>query len=150
MGWQAVGLAATIFIRSYNNFGVPAPDLAAAREHAEAVLQEAGLNIVTGDFEQSAVHYLNNRVNVYRPDQVANQSSLQRDGNKQRGSDGSNPLCAAPPNVARGPDETRFCNIRGPVPRSFQCLATAHTLPHVVFEQKAAGRRETCSQICRD
>ena len=39
MGWQAVGLAATIFIRSYNNFGVPAPDLAAAREHAEAVLQ---------------------------------------------------------------------------------------------------------------
>ena len=34
MGWQAVGLAATIIIRSYNNFGVPAPDLAAAREHA--------------------------------------------------------------------------------------------------------------------
>jgi hypothetical protein len=36
MRWQAIGLAATIFIRSYNNFGVPAADLAAAREHAEA------------------------------------------------------------------------------------------------------------------
>jgi len=46
MGWQAVGLAATIFIRSYNNFGVPAPDLAVAREHAQAVLQEAGVNLV--------------------------------------------------------------------------------------------------------
>jgi hypothetical protein len=49
MGWQAVGLAATIFIRSYNNVGVPAPDLAVARAHAEAVLQQAGLNIVWGD-----------------------------------------------------------------------------------------------------
>jgi hypothetical protein len=49
MGWQAVGLAATIFIRSYNNFGVPAPDLAAAREHAEAILQEAGLTVVWTD-----------------------------------------------------------------------------------------------------
>ena len=49
MGWQAVGLAATIFIRSYNNFGVPAADLTAAREHAEAVFQEAGLNIVWTD-----------------------------------------------------------------------------------------------------
>ena len=46
MGWQAVGLAATIFIRSYNNFGVPAPDLAVAREHAQAILQEAGVNVV--------------------------------------------------------------------------------------------------------
>ena len=49
MGWQAVGLAATIFIRSYNNFGVPAADLAAAREHAQAILQEAGLNVVWTD-----------------------------------------------------------------------------------------------------
>ena len=46
MGWQAVGLAATIFIRSYNNFGVPAPDLAVAREHAQAILQDAGVNVV--------------------------------------------------------------------------------------------------------
>ena len=30
MGWEAVGLAATIIIRSYNNFGVPPVDLAAA------------------------------------------------------------------------------------------------------------------------
>ncbi len=49
MGWQAVGLAVTIVIRSYNNAGVPAVDLAAARGHAEAVLQDAGLNIVWAD-----------------------------------------------------------------------------------------------------
>src|SRR4029453_2977911 len=49
MEWQAVGLAATIFIRSYNNFGVPAPDLAVAREHAQAILQEAGVNVVWMD-----------------------------------------------------------------------------------------------------
>jgi hypothetical protein len=49
MGWQAVGLAATIFIRSYNNCGVPVADLAVAREHAQAVLQQAGLNIVWAD-----------------------------------------------------------------------------------------------------
>jgi len=49
MGWQAVGLAATIFIRSYNNFGVAPADLAVAREHAQAVLQQAGLNIVWAD-----------------------------------------------------------------------------------------------------
>ena len=49
MGWQAVGLAATIIIRSYNNFGVPAPDLAAAREHAQAILEEAGVNVVWAD-----------------------------------------------------------------------------------------------------
>lgn len=49
MGWQAVGLAATIFIRSYNNFGVPAADLAVARDHAQAVFQQAGLNIVWTD-----------------------------------------------------------------------------------------------------
>ena len=49
MGWQAVGLAATIFIRTFNNVGVPAADLAAAREHAAAVLREAGLNIVWGN-----------------------------------------------------------------------------------------------------
>ena len=49
MGWQVVGLAATIIIRSYNNFGVPAPDLEAAREHAQAILQEAGVNIVWAD-----------------------------------------------------------------------------------------------------
>ena len=39
----------TIVIRSYNNAGVPAADLAAAREHTEAVLQQAGLNIVWAD-----------------------------------------------------------------------------------------------------
>jgi len=49
MGWQAVGLAATIIIRSYNNFGVPAADLAAAREYARAIVQEAGVNIVWAD-----------------------------------------------------------------------------------------------------
>jgi len=49
MWWQAVGLAATIFIRSYNNAGVPAADLETAREHAEAVLRQAGLNIVWAD-----------------------------------------------------------------------------------------------------
>src|SRR5687768_16340973 len=49
MGWQAVGLAVTIVIRSYNNAGVPAADMAAARGHAEAVLQDAGLNIVWAD-----------------------------------------------------------------------------------------------------
>jgi hypothetical protein len=49
MGWQAIGLAATIFIRSYNNFGVPAADMAAAREHAQAILQQAGVNIVWAD-----------------------------------------------------------------------------------------------------
>lgn len=59
MGWQAVGLAATIFIRSYNNFGVPPADLAVAREHTQAVFQGAGLNIVwtdcwVGDRRQSA------------------------------------------------------------------------------------------------
>lgn len=46
MWWQAVGLAATIFIRVYNNFGVPAGDLAAAREEAQAVLQQAGVAII--------------------------------------------------------------------------------------------------------
>jgi hypothetical protein len=46
MGWQAVGLAATIIIRSYNNFGVPAADLAAARQDAEAILQQAGVNVI--------------------------------------------------------------------------------------------------------
>src|SRR5688572_22764355 len=49
MGWQAVGLAATIIIRSYNNFGVPAADLAAARQDAEAVLHQADVNIVWVD-----------------------------------------------------------------------------------------------------
>ena len=49
MDWQAVGLAATIIIRSYNNLGVPADDLAAARRHAEAILQQAGVNIVWAD-----------------------------------------------------------------------------------------------------
>ena len=34
--WQAVGLAMTIVIRSYNNAGLPAADLAAARGHADA------------------------------------------------------------------------------------------------------------------
>ena len=49
MGWQAVGLAATIIIRSYNNFGVPAADLAVARQGAEAVLQQAGVTVVWED-----------------------------------------------------------------------------------------------------
>ena len=49
MGWQAVGLAVTIVIRSYNNAAVPAADLAAARGHAGAVLQHAGLNVVWAD-----------------------------------------------------------------------------------------------------
>jgi hypothetical protein len=49
MGWQAVGLAATILIRTYNNFGVPADDLAAARQDAQAVLQQAGVNIEWAD-----------------------------------------------------------------------------------------------------
>ena len=49
MGWQAVGLAVTIVIRSYNNAGVPAADLAAARAHTEAVLEQAGLNVVWTD-----------------------------------------------------------------------------------------------------
>ena len=49
MGWQAVGLAVTIVIRSYNNADVPAADVAAARGHAEAVLQHAGLNVVWAD-----------------------------------------------------------------------------------------------------
>ena len=49
MGWQAVGLAATIFIRCFNNFDLPGADLAAAREHAQAVLQRAGVNVVWAD-----------------------------------------------------------------------------------------------------
>lgn len=49
MGWEAVGLAATIFIRSYNNFGVPPADLAAARQEAQAVLEQTGVNIVWED-----------------------------------------------------------------------------------------------------
>ena len=49
MGWQAVGLAATIFIRSFNNFGVPAAELAAARQGAEAVLQQAGITVIWAD-----------------------------------------------------------------------------------------------------
>ena len=60
MEWQVVALAATIFIRSYNNFGVPAADLAVAREHAAAIYQQAGLEIVwtdcwVGDGHQPAV-----------------------------------------------------------------------------------------------
>jgi hypothetical protein len=49
MGWQAVGLAATIVIRSFDNFGVPAADLVAARQAAQAILQQAGVNIVWAD-----------------------------------------------------------------------------------------------------
>ena len=49
MGWEAVGLAATIFIRSYNNFGVPTADLAAARLDAQAVLHDAGVSVVWED-----------------------------------------------------------------------------------------------------
>ena len=49
MSWEAVALAATIVIRSYDNVGVPAADLAAARLDAQAVLQQAGVNIVWKD-----------------------------------------------------------------------------------------------------
>ena len=49
MSWEAVALAATIVIRSYDNVGVPAADLAAARRDAQAVLQQAGVNIVWKD-----------------------------------------------------------------------------------------------------
>jgi hypothetical protein len=49
MGWQAVGLAATIVIRIFNNVEVPPADLAAAREYAQVILQEAGLNVVWAD-----------------------------------------------------------------------------------------------------
>ena len=49
MGWQAVAVAATILVRTFNNVGVPAADVAAAREYAQAVLQQAGLNIVWAD-----------------------------------------------------------------------------------------------------
>ena len=49
MGWQAVGLAAAIIIRSYNNFGVPPADLAAARQDAEGILEQAGVTVVWED-----------------------------------------------------------------------------------------------------
>jgi hypothetical protein len=49
MDWQSVGLAATIFIRIFNNVGVPEADLAAARQEAQAVLHQAGVNIVWAD-----------------------------------------------------------------------------------------------------
>jgi hypothetical protein len=49
MDWQALGLAATIFIRVFNNAGVPEADLVAARGEAQAVLQQAGVNVVWGD-----------------------------------------------------------------------------------------------------
>lgn len=49
MGWQAVGVAVAMFVRSFNNVGVPAADLTVAREHAQAVLQVAGVNIVWRD-----------------------------------------------------------------------------------------------------
>ena len=49
MDWQAVGLAATIFIRVFNNAGVPEAELAAARQEAHAVLQQAGVNVVWAD-----------------------------------------------------------------------------------------------------
>ena len=56
MGWKAVGalaaiicaapatgMAQTVTIRTYNNFGVSAEDLAAARPHVEAVFTNAGV-----------------------------------------------------------------------------------------------------------
>jgi len=49
MDWQTVGLAATIFIRIFNNAGVPEADLAAARQEAQAVLHQAGVNVVWGE-----------------------------------------------------------------------------------------------------
>jgi hypothetical protein len=49
MGWEAAAVAATIIIRSYNNFGVPPVDVAAARQDAQAVLQHAGVIIVWED-----------------------------------------------------------------------------------------------------
>lgn len=49
MGWQAVGLAATLFVRSFNNFGVPEGELTAARRGAAALLSQAGVNVVWAD-----------------------------------------------------------------------------------------------------
>jgi hypothetical protein len=49
MDWQTVGLAATIFIRIFNNAGVPEADLVAARQEAQAVLEQAGVNVVWGE-----------------------------------------------------------------------------------------------------
>ena len=46
MDWQALGLAATIFIRVFNNLDVPAGDLAAARQQAGAILRDAGIQAV--------------------------------------------------------------------------------------------------------
>ena len=49
MGWQAVGWRRRLSSVPYDNFGVPAADLAAARLDAQAVLQQAGVNIVWDD-----------------------------------------------------------------------------------------------------
>jgi hypothetical protein len=45
MDWQAAGLAVTIFIRIFNNLDVPPADMAAARAGAEAILQDAGVQV---------------------------------------------------------------------------------------------------------
>ena len=57
MEWKAVGALAAMFLtapairrhrrhrRTYNNFGVSADDLAAARPHVEAVFKEAGIDV---------------------------------------------------------------------------------------------------------
>ena len=45
--WAApsIGMAQTVTIRTYNNFGVSAEDLAAARPHVEAVFKDAGVDV---------------------------------------------------------------------------------------------------------
>jgi len=45
MGWQAAGLAATIFVRIFNNLDVSPTEMNAARQGAEAILQDAGVQV---------------------------------------------------------------------------------------------------------
>ena len=40
-----IGMAQTVTIRTYNNYGVSAEDLAAARPHVEAVFKDAGVDV---------------------------------------------------------------------------------------------------------
>ncbi len=62
MGWKATGVlvamtwaapavvtAQTVTVRTYNNFGVSADDLAAARPHVEMVFNEAGIAVTWVD-----------------------------------------------------------------------------------------------------
>src|SRR5262245_23177166 len=45
----ATGLAQTVTVRTYNNFGVSAEDLAGARPHVEAVFKHAGVEVAWVD-----------------------------------------------------------------------------------------------------